>query len=143
MASTTYTPSAASAPATAASDILALIARVVLAWFFIPAGWGKIAGFSGAVGFAASAGLPLPEVGVAVGLLIELVGGILLLVGFGTRWAALTLALFTAVAAFFFHDYWTLPAAQQMMQQACWSSPPSAPAASASTRSAPRADPLM
>jgi len=116
MASTTYTTPAA-VPATPATDVLALIARLVLAWFFVPAGWGKIAGFSGAVGYAASAGLPLPEVGVAVGLLIELVGGILLLVGFGTRWAALALALFTGVAAFFFHNYWTLPEAQQMMQE--------------------------
>jgi putative oxidoreductase len=117
MSSTTYNTPATTVEATPVSDVLALIARLVLAWFFVPAGWGKIAGFSGAVGYAASAGLPLPEVGVAVGLLIELVGGILLLVGFGTRWAALALSLFTGVAAFFFHDYWTLPEAQQMMQQ--------------------------
>ncbi len=49
--------------------------------------------------------------------MIELIGGLMLLVGFGTRWAALALAVFTAVAAFFFHNYWALPADQQMMQQ--------------------------
>lgn len=95
----------------------ALLGRILLAWLFIPAGFGKIAGFSGAVGYAASAGLPLPEVGVAVGLLIELVGGILLLIGFMTRPAALALALFTLVASFIFHAYWSLPAEQTMMQQ--------------------------
>lgn len=95
----------------------ALLGRILLAWLFIPAGFGKIAGFSGAVGYAASAGLPLPEVGVAVGLLIELVGGILLLIGFMTRSAALALALFTLVASFIFHAYWSLPAEQTMMQQ--------------------------
>ena len=100
-----------------AQDTAALIGRLALAWMFIPAGWGKIAGFSGSVAYSASAGLPLPEVGVALGLLIELVGGLALLVGFGTRWAALALAVFTAVAAFFFHDYWSMPAEQQMMQQ--------------------------
>jgi len=98
-------------------DPLALIGRLLLAWMFIPAGWGKIAGFAGAVGYATSAGLPLPQVGVAVGLLIELVGGIALLVGFGTRWAALALAVFTVVATLFFHNYWAMPQAQQMMQQ--------------------------
>jgi len=98
-------------------DPLALIGRILIAWMFIPAGWGKIAGFSGAVGYAASAGLPLPQAGVAVGLVIELVGGIALLIGLGTRWAALALALFTVVAAIFFHNYWALPQAQQMMQQ--------------------------
>ena len=49
--------------------------------------------------------------------MIELFGGLALLFGVGTRWAALALAVFTAVASFFFHNYWALPADQQMMQQ--------------------------
>lgn len=104
-------------PMSSMSDTFALIGRILMAWLFIPAGFGKIAGFSGAVGYAASVGLPLPEVGVAIGLVVELVGGILLLVGFITRPAALVLALFTLVASFFFHAYWSLPADQAMMQQ--------------------------
>ena len=116
MSTTTLAPAGAYS-ATTAQDTLALIGRLVLAWFFVPAGWSKIAGFSGTVAYATSAGLPLPEIGVAVGLLIELVGGLLLLVGFGTRWAALSLAVFTVVAAFFFHNYWVMPEAQQMMQK--------------------------
>lgn len=101
----------------AMTNTLALIGRIFLAWLFIPAGFSKIAGFSGAVGYAASVGLPLPEVGVAVGLLIELLGGILLLIGWMTRPAALALVFFTLVASFFFHAYWSLPADQVMMQQ--------------------------
>lgn len=106
---------------TAVHDTMALVGRILLAWMFVPAGFGKIAGFSGSVGYATSAGLPLPEVGVAAGLLIELVGGLMLLVGFKTRWAALALALFTAVAAIFFHNYWAMPEAQKMMQQLMFS----------------------
>lgn len=118
MASTTYSTTSSTALATTgAQDILALVGRVLLAWMFIPAGWSKIGGFSGSVAYSTAAGLPMPEVGVALAILIELVGGVALLVGFGTRWAAAALALFTAVAAFFFHDYWSMPAAQQMMQQ--------------------------
>ena len=98
-------------------NTLALVGRVLLAWLFVPAGFGKMAGFSGAVGYATSVGLPMPEVGVAVGLLIELVGGLMLLVGFMTRPAAVLLAFFTLVASFFFHAYWSLPADQAMMQQ--------------------------
>lgn len=59
----------------------------------------------------------MPTVAVAVGLLIELLGGLALLFGFGTRIAALALAVFTLAASFFFHAYWALPADQQMMQQ--------------------------
>lgn len=100
-----------------ANDILALLGRMLMAWLFIPAGFGKIAGFSGSVAYAASAGLPLPELGVGIGLVIELVGGALLLLGFMARPAALALALFTLVACFFFHAYWNVPADQAMVQQ--------------------------
>jgi putative oxidoreductase len=98
-------------------NISALVGRILMAWLFIPAGFGKIAGFAGAVGYAASMGLPMPQVGVGIGLLIELVGGIMLLIGFQTRSAAALLAFFTLVASFFFHAYWSLPADQAMMQQ--------------------------
>lgn len=96
---------------------LALIGRILLALVFVPAGFGKIAGFAGAVGYATSAGLPLPAVGVAIALVIELFGGLALLIGFRTRYAALALAVFTLVASFFFHAFWAVPAEQQMMQQ--------------------------
>lgn len=96
---------------------LALIGRILLALMFVPAGFGKIAGFAGAVGYATSVGLPLPTVGVAIALVIELFGGLALLIGFRARYAALALAVFTLVASFFFHAYWALPAEQQMMQQ--------------------------
>lgn len=102
---------------TALQSPLALLGRILLAFLFVPAGFGKLAGFSGSVGYATAMGLPLPTLGVAAALVIELVGGLMLLVGFGTRIAALALALFTVVAAIFFHAYWALPADQAMMQQ--------------------------
>lgn len=98
-------------------NTLALVGRILLAYLFIPAGFAKIGGFAGSVGYAASVGMPLPEVGVAVGLVVELLGGILLLVGWKTRWTAAALAFFTLVAAVMFHAYWALPADQAMMQQ--------------------------
>src|SRR5205085_2016592 len=101
-------PSAVLSPG---QDTLALVGRVLLAWLFIPAGWGKIAGFAGTVGYATAAGMPMPQVGVAIGLVIELVGGLMILAGFKTRWAALALALFTIVAAFIFHNFWSMPEA--------------------------------
>lgn len=94
-----------------------LIGRILMAWLFIPAGWGKIGGFAGTVGYAASMGLPLPSVSVAIGLAIELLGGIAILIGWQTRIAAALLALFTLLASVFFHAWWNLPADQQMVQQ--------------------------
>ena len=116
MATTTHYNTGAY-PASTTQDTLALIGRLVLAWFFVPAGWGKLFGYAGTVAYATKAGLPMPEIGVGIGMLIELLGGLMLLVGFKTRWAALALAVFTVVAAIFFHNYWTMPEAQQMMQK--------------------------
>lgn len=102
---------------TALQNPLALIGRILLALMFVPAGYAKIGGFSGTVGYAASMGMPMPTVGVAIGLAIELLGGLALLAGWCTRWAALALAVFTLVASFIFHTYWSVPEAQAATQQ--------------------------
>ena len=96
---------------------LSLAGRVLLAFLFVPAGFAKIGGFAGMVGYSTAMGLPMPQVGVAIALVIELVGGLAILAGFKTRWAALALAFFTLVASFFFHAFWSVPAEQQMVQQ--------------------------
>lgn len=98
-------------------DVAALVARASLALLFVPAGWSKIGGFAGTVGYIASKGLPMPEVAAALAIAIELGLGLALLAGLRTRWAALGLALFTAVATPIFHNYWAQPAPAAMMQQ--------------------------
>jgi putative oxidoreductase len=95
----------------------ALIGRILIALLFVPAGFGKIAGFAGTVGYIASTGVPLPEVAAAISILVELGLGLLLLLGFQTRWAALGIALFTLVITFIFHNYWAVPPEQVMMQK--------------------------
>ena len=96
---------------------LALISRLLLAALFLPAGIGKFTGFAGTVGYITSVGMPMPTVAAAIAAVVEVVGALALIFGFGTRFAALALAFFTLVASFFFHAYWSLPADQQMMQQ--------------------------
>ncbi|MCJ0762784.1 DoxX family protein [Variovorax terrae] len=96
---------------------LSFIGRLLVAILFVPAGFGKIAGFTGTVGYIASKGLPLPQLGAVIAILVELGVGLLFLVGFKTRWSALALALFTLAAGLFFHNYWAVPAEQVMMQQ--------------------------
>lgn len=96
---------------------LLLIGRLFIALMFLPAGWGKLTGFAGSVGYTASGGIPMPEVATAVALIVEIVGSLALIFGLGTRWAALALAFFTLVASFFFHNYWGVSAEQVMVQQ--------------------------
>lgn len=96
---------------------LALVGRLLLALLFLPAGIGKITGFAGTVGYIGSVGLPLPALGAVIAIVVEIVGGVALIAGFGTRIAALILALFTLAASFFFHAYWAVPADQQFVTQ--------------------------
>ena len=94
----------------------ALLARLLMAALFLPAGISKIGGFAGTAGYIGSVGLPLPEVGAALAIVIEVVAPILLIIGLFTRPAALVLAVFTLVASMFFHAYWSVLADQQFMQ---------------------------
>jgi putative oxidoreductase len=100
-----------------AQTVAVLIARVLLALMFVLAGFGKLAGLEGTAGYIASKGLPAPMLLAFASGVVELVAGLLLIVGWQARWAALALAAFTLVASLIFHNYWTLPADQQMMQQ--------------------------
>ena len=91
--------------------------RVLLALMFVLSGFSKLTNIAGTAGYIASGGLPAPAVlAVLVGLL-ELVGGLALIVGFQARWAGLALGVFTLVASLFFHKFWAVPADQQMVQQ--------------------------
>lgn len=89
---------------------LIIVARALMAWIFIGAGLSKLgAGYAGTQGYMASVGLPgelLPLV-----ILLEIGGGIALVLGFQARLAALALAIFSIVSAFMFHG-----AADQMQQ---------------------------
>jgi putative oxidoreductase len=104
-------------PTTQSQNALTLIGRVLIALLFVPAGWAKITGFAGTVGYIASQGVPLPQVCAAIAIAIELGLGLLLLVGWKARWAALGLGLFTFFISFIFHNYWGVPAEQVSMQR--------------------------
>lgn len=102
---------------TTLQNSLSLAGRLLLVALFLPAGIGKITGFAGTVGYIASVGLPLPTLGAALAILVEVGGGLALLAGAGARVAALVLAFFTLAASVFFHAFWSVPADQQFVQQ--------------------------
>jgi putative oxidoreductase len=91
--------------------------RILLALIFVTSGWGKIGGFEGTVGYIASKGLPLPQLAAAGALVVELVGGILLIVGWQTRWAATALFLFLIPTTLIFHAFWAADAAGRGMEE--------------------------
>jgi putative oxidoreductase len=62
-------------------DLALLILRVVLAAVMLAHGLPKITGFSGIAGFFASAGIPAPPLVAAYAAVVEVGGGILMLLG--------------------------------------------------------------
>tara|TARA_R100000005_G_scaffold93879_1_gene70416 strand:- start:18643 stop:19038 length:396 start_codon:yes stop_codon:yes gene_type:complete len=78
-----------------------LAGRILMAVLFVPAGYSKITGYSGTAGYMESIGVPgilLPLV-----IIVELLGGLAILLGWQTRIAAFLLAGFCLVAALLFH----------------------------------------
>ena len=104
-------------PSPATQNLLALIGRVLIVVLFLPFGYGAITNFAGTVKYIGSAGLPMPEVVGVIAIFVEVVLGLMLLVGYQTRWAALGILLYTLAAAFVFHAYWDVPAAQMVAQK--------------------------
>ena len=96
---------------------VALIARILLALMFVLAGLSKFGNLSGTAGYIGSKGLPLPMLLAIATAVLEVVGGLAIVVGYRARIAGLVLALFTLLASVVFHNYWALPADQQMVQQ--------------------------
>lgn len=86
------------------STYFPFIGRSMMAGIFVLSGIGKIAAPAATIGYIGSIGLPLPAVGYALAIVIELGCGVALLVGFRTRAAALVLAGFTLATAFAFHS---------------------------------------
>jgi putative oxidoreductase len=81
---------------------LLLLGRILIAAIFVMAGWGKIGGYEGTQAYMQSAGVPsalLPLV-----ILVELGGGIAIILGLLTRLAALGLAVFSVLSALMFHN---------------------------------------
>jgi putative oxidoreductase len=99
------------------SSVVPLVGRVLIAALFLVAGFGKIMGFAGTAGYMAKLGFPAPEVMTAISILIEAGGGILLIIGWKTRWVAWGLAIFVVIATLAAHRFWEIPDAAQMMGQ--------------------------
>lgn len=91
------------------NDALLTIGRIFIALIFVSSGVQKFMGLD-AIAAEISTKLPYPNVLAVLTASLETVGGLLIIFGWQTRIAALALALFCLVAAYFFHDFWHLPA---------------------------------
>ncbi len=83
------------------NTIVSTLARVLVAYIFIVAGYGKISGYEATAGYMEAMGVPSALLPLTI--LVELGGGLAMLLGFQTRFAAFGLAVFSLITAFIFH----------------------------------------
>ncbi len=95
-----------------------LAARILMGALFVLAGLGKTgAQFAGTVGYIAGAGLPMPELLAILTIIVEIGGGLMIILGYRIGTAAIALIGFTLLASWFFHNpkTWEGNVSQQIM----------------------------
>jgi putative oxidoreductase len=85
------------------NDIALLIGRILIGVLFLVAAYGKFKGLAGTTGYFTRLGVPAPSIVAPLVAAFELVTGVLLVVGFKTRWAALAIGVFVLIAALLAH----------------------------------------
>ena len=84
----------------ALNDGAALLGRLLLAVIFILSGFQKLVDFNGTVAFMA---LPVPVLATIVAVIVECVGGILLIIGYQTRPTGMVMAVWCIATALVAH----------------------------------------
>jgi len=81
-----------------------LIGRVLLSAIFILSGFSKLAAPAMMIGYIGSVGLPFPQLALALAVVVEIAGGLALILGYRARAVASVLALFGVFTALAFHN---------------------------------------
>ena len=94
-------------------SIVPLLGRILLSSVFILSGIAKITSFSMEEGYALSKHLPLPAVALTIALIIEIAGGLSILLGWFARFASWILFLYLIPLTCLFHNFWALQGADR------------------------------
>lgn len=97
------------------------VGRVFVPIIFIVSGVQKVMNVAGTAKMLADANVPVPEAIVPylqgipkyealtyLTAAVEIICGLMIMVGIAARWGALVLFVFTAAATFYFHNFWQM-----------------------------------
>jgi putative oxidoreductase len=83
-----------------------LAARVALSAVFLYSGFTKLFDWPAGVAEVTNMGLPMPALALTATVSVQIVCGLMVLMGVAARWGALLLAGFTIAATLIAHDFW-------------------------------------
>ena len=81
-----------------------LAGRILLCLLFVLSGWGKLTGAAATQAMFAKQGLPMVEAAWVLAVIVELGGGLAILLGFFTRPVAFVLAIWCVATALIAHS---------------------------------------
>jgi putative oxidoreductase len=90
------------------NNVVSLTGRILLSAIFIFSGINKVFAFQMYTKWAAGAHLPLPSIAIAIAAVIEIFGGLGILVGFQAKLAAWIVFLYLIPTTLLFHNFWTM-----------------------------------
>jgi putative oxidoreductase len=85
------------------ASAVCLLGRILISVIFLISGISKVTTPAATIAYVASAGLPFPQLGLVIGLMVELVLAPALVLGYRTRWVAAVIAAYCVATAIFFH----------------------------------------
>lgn len=85
-----------------------LVGRVVLAWYFLSEAMSTIGNWEATVSLMALKHIPAAPAVLALALIVLILGGVSLLLGYQTRYGAMFLFAFVLAATLVMHDYWNI-----------------------------------
>jgi putative oxidoreductase len=85
---------------------IAPVARILLTAIFLVSGVRKIMAFAAVSAMMTKRGLPAPDVLLALSIVLDLAGGLMLIANWHVKYAAWALAAYTLVAGVLFHGFW-------------------------------------
>lgn len=88
----------------AVQAVVPTVGRILISLIFLLSGISKISAPAMTIGYIEAVGLPLPILAFGTAIVIEIIGGIALVLGYQTRFVAAALALFSVVTALGFHS---------------------------------------
>jgi putative oxidoreductase len=94
----------------------ALVGRILLGAIFLVSGFAKLTDSSGTVAHMVAAGVPAASTLVWIAGVAEVLGGLSLMTGLLARVGGIGLALFVALATYYFHAFWNLEGAERLPQ---------------------------
>jgi len=92
------------------------LGRVALCTIFILAGVGKFLNYDGTAQYMASKGMTMIPIFLVLAALVEICGGLSLLLGLRARMGATLLFLFLIPVTIIFHDFWNLTGPDKQAQ---------------------------